>query len=285
MPDRIGEREDMTLEARQITVQIGRCPILQDISLSVVAGEVLAVIGPNGAGKSTLLKVLSGDLAPSQGDVWMNGKPLDAWQRKERAQMRAILPQNASLTFAFTVLEVALIGRTPHIQGRERPLDYAIARAALEAAGVLALQDRLYTTLSGGEKQRVQLARILAQIWTETTMQTRFLLLDEPTNSLDLSHQHSTLDIARQFARQGVGVLAILHDLNLAAQYADRILVLKDRGCLASGTPYQVLTPTIIQQAFDMLVMVSPHPCYNCPLVIPVPIAQTQHSIQLEILS
>lgn len=259
----------MKLEARNISVHIHQRPILNDVSLGIEAGKVVAVVGPNGAGKSTLLKVLSGDLIPTSGGVWMNDQPIAAWDKRLRAQHRAVLPQSSSLAFAFTALEIVLMGRTPHIIGAERPQDAEIACEALEAAGVLHLQDRLYPTLSGGEQQRVHLARVLAQIWAGD--QPRYLLLDEPTNNLDLAHQHTTLEVACAFARRGVGVLAILHDLNLAAQYADHILVLKNGAMLASDTPNNVLTPAIIQQAFDIPVMVSEHPCYNCPLVIPIP--------------
>lgn len=267
---------DVSLRAEQITVQIDGNTLVEDVSLTIQPGEVLAVIGANGAGKSTLLKVICGDMTPVSGGVWLDDVPLSAWRKRDVAKRRAVLPQSSSLGFAFTALEVALMGRTPHIKGGESAHDFAVARQALAAARVAHLEERIYTTLSGGERQRVQLARVLTQIWDGDG--ERYLLLDEPTNNLDLSHQHATLDIARWFAGQGVGVLTILHDLNLAAQYADRILVMKEGQRLAEGQPQKVLTPEIIRQAFDVPVMVQVHPCFNCPLVIALPATQTAQS-------
>ncbi len=259
----------MALEGQRLTYRIGAKTLVENVSLKVEPGEVVAVVGANGAGKSTLLKLLSGDLHPAQGDVLLAGKPLRQWHKRELARARAILPQASSLSFGFSALEVALMGRSPHIQGIERAEDLAIVHSALAAAHVEHLAQRSYLTLSGGEQQRVQLARVLAQIWEATG--ARFLLLDEPTNNLDLAHQHGTLGIASDFARRGVGVLAILHDLNLAAQYADHILIMKGGRMLAYGTPNAVLTQAAIRDAFDMSVIIASHPSLGCPLVIPEP--------------
>ena len=260
------------IEARHLRVNVGRSKaLLDDVSLNVCAGEVLAVVGPNGAGKSTLRKALCGDLRPSRGEVLMNGRPLADWSLMERARTRAVLPQDSTLNFPFTVFEVVLMGRTPHVRGAEGARDYEIAREALEAVEAGHLKERLYPTLSGGERQRAQLARVLAQIWEPHPDHARYLLLDEPTSNLDLSHQHSTLEIARRFAREGVGVLVVLHDLNLAALYADRIVMLKDGRAIASGTPAEVLTRETIKDTFAMPVLVIKHPGSDHPLVIPTP--------------
>lgn len=266
----------MTLFAEGLTVQIGDKALIEDIALTLLPGEILAVVGPNGAGKSTLLKVLAGEMQPSWGYVCIENRNLSAWRKRELARLRAVLPQASTLAFGFLAQEVVLMGRTPHLSGGESCEDHAIVAAAMHMTRTDHLIDRVYTTLSGGERQRVQLARVLAQIWEGDA--PRYLLLDEPTNNLDLSHQHGTLTIARQFAERGVGVLAVLHDLNLAAQYADRVLVLQAGQSLAEGSPDVVFTPEIIQQTFDLPVMVQPHPCYNCPLIIPMPhfVAQTQ---------
>jgi iron complex transport system ATP-binding protein len=257
------------LVAQQLWVTVGRHTLLADVSLSLAPGEVLAVVGPNGAGKSTLLKALCGDLPPARGEVWLEGQRLSAWSPRTRAQIMAVLPQDATLAFPFTALEVVLMGRTPHLRGHETARDGEIARLALEAAGVEHCTHRLYPTLSGGERQRVQLARILAQVWEAPPTGARYLLLDEPTASLDLAHQHSTLATARDFANDGVGVLAIVHDLNLAAQYAARIMVLHQGRHLASGPPSEVLTSEMIQTAFALSALVLPHPTLGCPLVVP----------------
>jgi len=260
----------VSLEARQISVTIGKARLLDEVSLCLEAGRLVAVLGANGAGKSTLLKALSGDIAVSAGTVLLDGRALSEWRPAEIARRRAVLPQDSTLNFPFSAFEVALMGRMPHCKGIEGERDRQIAQAALERAGVAEVAQRSYTTLSGGERQRVQLARVLAQIW-ECGEQTCFLLLDEPTSSLDLAHQHSTLAVARQFAEQGVGVLAILHDLNLAARYADYILILKTGRVLAEGTPQATLTTEIIEAAFETPVVVMPHPKFDCPLIVPIP--------------
>lgn len=259
------------LTAWEVTVHIADRPLVKSVTLSVVPGEVLVLLGPNGAGKSTLLKALIGERVPTSGTVQMNAKSLTSWSLKQRARRRAVLPQHSNVSFPFTAFEVVLMGRSPH-GGGESATDQRIAWQALATAEVDHLSERLYPTLSGGERQRVQLARVLAQIWQPlATHEPRYLLLDEPTANLDLPHQHTTLRLARQFARQEVGVLAVLHDLNLAAEYADRVAVLR-QGCLeAKGTPVEVLTPVILNRAFDMPVMVIPHPVLGCPLVVPVP--------------
>jgi iron complex transport system ATP-binding protein len=257
------------IEARALQVAIGPKLLLDGVSLEVRAGETVAVVGPNGAGKSTLRKVLCGDMQPTGGEVLMDQKPLAEWPLTQRARVRAVMGQDSTLSFPFTVLEVVLMGRSPHLKGAESQHDYEIARDALEAVEATHLEERLYPTLSGGERQRVQLARVLAQIWEAHNGDSRYLLLDEPTSNLDLSHQHSTLEVARSFAREGVGVLVILHDLNLAAQYADRLLMLKDGKLIASGNPQTVLTREIIEETFAIPVIVTQHPHLDCPLVLP----------------
>lgn len=262
----------MTLEGSCLAFRIGGKALVEDVSLIVAPGEIVAIVGANGAGKSTLLRLLSGDARPERGSVTLQNKPLSQWHKRDLARSRAVLPQTSLLGFGFSALEVVLMGRSPHIQGIERPADYAIARAALAAARVEHLAERSYLTLSGGEQQRVQLARVLAQIWEDTG--ARYLLLDEPTNNLDLAHQHVTLAIAADFARHGVGVIAILHDLNLAAQYADHVLVMSAGRALAYGRPNTVFTPALIREAFDMAVTILPHPSLDCPLVIAEPQAR-----------
>lgn len=260
----------MTLAAQAVTVRVSGKTLLQDVDISVCAGEIVALVGPNGAGKSTLLRVLSGDVVPQDGTVYMSEQPLAKWRLADRARVRGILAQSSSLNFAFTVLQVVLMGRGPHARGRETRKDYEIVRAALDAAEIHHLENRLYTTLSGGERQRVQLARVLAQIWEAQPGQTRYLLMDEPTNNLDLNHQHRTLQIARKFAHEGVAVLVILHDLNLAAQYADQIVLLKQGVVTATGSPHDVLTADNIEAAFAMSVMVTQHPLLDSPLIVPI---------------
>jgi iron complex transport system ATP-binding protein len=261
----------MTLAAEFVTVRIGGRALLDDVSLAVAPGEIVAVAGENGAGKSTLLRVLAGDIKPRQGRAVMNGRPLDAWPLSERARLRAVLPQDTAVAFGFSALDVVLLGRYPHCDGAPGSRDEAISRDALARLDVAHLADRDVTTLSGGERARVHLARVLTQLDDDTPKQ-RYLLLDEPTASLDLAHQHLALGLARELAaKRGVGVLAVLHDLNLAAQYADRIFLLKQGRVVASGVPEAVLSEALVSFAFSVRALVIPHPANGRPLVVAAP--------------
>ncbi len=181
------------LAARHLYVRVGTQTLLDDISLSIRLGQVTAVVEPNGAGKSTMVRVLGGEWAPSQGEVVLEDRSLYRWPRRERARRLAVLPQQSTLSFPFTVLDVVLMGRTPHMRGTESANDIAIAQAALAEVELSGFVDRLYPSLSGGERQRVPYARILAQLWEAPLSGSRYLLLDEPTASLDLAYQHQVL--------------------------------------------------------------------------------------------
>jgi len=252
------------LRAHNLQIQRGRKTVLDEVTLQLEAGEVLGVLGPNGAGKSTLLGALCGELAASAGEVLLDGKRLHDWARSQRAQRLAVLPQVSTLDFAFRVEEVVGMGRLPYQSGRVR--DEEIIAAALAAADAGHLSGRSYLALSGGERQRVHLARVLAQLWPGQAGQT--LLLDEPTSMLDPLHQHTTLQAVREFADRGAAVLVILHDLNLAARYCDRILLLENGRPLALDTPEQVLQPDTLQAVFGLEVLVQPHPERGHPLII-----------------
>ncbi len=241
------------LEADQVDFTIGRKALLADASLTLAPGEFVAVVGPNGAGKSTLLRLLAGEIRPSCGAIHLDRKPLAAWNRRALARRRAVLPQSSSLSFPFTVGEVALLGRAPHTGGVETALDRAVVRHALEAVGVGELAERVYPSLSGGERQRVHLARVLAQLMAAPGQYAPgFLLLDEPVTSLDPRHQHAALALARSYVAAGGGALAILHDVNLAARYADRAIVLANGRIVANGTPAEALAPEVISPVFEM---------------------------------
>ena len=249
------------LEARGLSVIVGRNALLTDVSLELHAGEVLAVVGENGAGKSTLLRVLSGELRPSSGSVTLAGKAVNSYSALELARRRAVLSQDNAVSFSFTALEVAQMGRHPHGQVRSSQ----IALEALKLCDAAHLENRVFATLSGGERQRVQLARTLTQVWD---VPDAVLLLDEPTSQLDIKHQHETLRMARQVAQRGAAVLVILHDLNLAGISADRIVMLSSGRVVASGAPWDVLTADRIGRVFGASVSVIPHPETNQPLIV-----------------
>ena len=253
------------LKANHITVEIDGKKIVDDVSVELAAGEVVAICGPNGAGKSTLLRVLSGELKPSSGDVKIEGRQLEAWSVKELATTRALLHQQSLLSFPFSVREVVAMGRFPY---EEDPQHDAVVTACLERVDMLSMASRIYTTLSGGEKQRVQMARVLAQL-TSDDDRKKVLLLDEPTSALDLPHQDATLAIAADYARKHqYAVAVVLHDLNLAASWADRIVFLSDGRLSAEGTPSTVITPEIIRSIYGLDTHIMTHPDTERPVVL-----------------
>ena len=241
------------IRAENVTVRIGRKNLLDGVHAEVRPGHITALIGPNGAGKSTLIAVLSGERRPENGHVTLEGLPMASWPALALARRRAVLLQGTTLDFAFTVEDVVELGRLP-FAGTPRQLDDARAvAAACRLAGVDGFRTRAYQTLSGGEKQRVQFARALAQLWQRpgASSEARFLLLDEPTSALDLRHQRIVLDAARRLAAEGVGVLAALHDLNLAAAYADDVVMLRDGHVVAVGPKGAVMTEALLGRCFD----------------------------------
>ncbi|MDR3418976.1 MAG: heme ABC transporter ATP-binding protein [Nevskia sp.] len=249
------------LTAHEVSCRVDGSDLLRRVSLEIVPGKVHALLGRNGAGKSTLLKVLSGELHPQAGQVLLNGRPLGAWTPRQRARQRAVLAQGDPLRFGFKAAEVVELGR--YASPRHRPeQERAIVAEALAMAEATELSGRRYTTLSGGERARVQLARVMAQIWdapepgdAELGDGSRYLLLDEPTASLDLGHQHSCLSqVCRFAAARGVGVLVVLHDPNLALRYADHATLL-DRGCVVGqGLTRELLDPDLLERTYGVKV-------------------------------
>ncbi|PDW02401.1 heme ABC transporter ATP-binding protein [Candidatus Viridilinea mediisalina] len=255
------------LEARALSYQVAGHVLLRTVQMRVAPGELLALVGPNGAGKSTLLSLLAGDLQPSAGEVWLDGEPLAQLSTQAQALRRAVLRQRMGVALPFTAYEVALMGRHPHVRGGlESPTDHALTREALGQTEMLPQAERIVPTLSGGEQARVGLARVLAQ-------QAPLLLLDEPTAALDLRHQHKALQIARTLTTAGGAAIAVLHDLNLAALYADRIGILHQGTLVACGTPWEVLSADLLQTVYTVDLMVLPHPRLAVPLVLTLPSA------------
>lgn len=244
------------LSLKGVSFSYGDGLALRDVDLRVEAGEMVACIGPNGSGKTTLLKVASGVLRPLQGQVHLDGQDIGGLGRRQVAQRMAVVPQTFHMPLAFTVAEMVLLGRTPFIKALAGPgeRDFQGVRRALALAGVEALGGRPFNELSGGERQKAILAMALAQ-------EPRALLLDEPTAHLDIHHQVEIMGLVQRLNReQGLTVLAALHDLNLAALYFPRLVLLRGGQILADGPPARVLTREAIAEAFSAQVLVGEHP-------------------------
>jgi len=252
------------LKIQSLSVSYGSRRILHDVSLDVQNGEVLALIGPNGAGKSTLIRAVSG-VIPYTGHVRTNGDDFISLSPIQRAKYIATVPQAVSMPPAYTVWETVLLGRTPYLGflGQPSQKDEEIARQSLQRVSALPFADRRVGELSGGEQQRVLLARALCQ-------STPILLLDEPTAHLDLQYQVGLLELVTELAhKDNLAVLVALHDLNLAAHYADRIALMVAGNIKAMGTPKEVLLPELIEEAYCLPVQVVKHPFLDIPLVLP----------------
>jgi len=241
--------------------------VLHNINLSIRAGEIVGLLGPNGSGKTTLIKLVSGILKPNQGEIKLNGSSLSQLTRKSIARSLAVVPQQFHIPFAFTVSEVVTLGRIPFLKAfaEESEADRRFVANALELVGISELEERRFDELSGGERQKVILAMALAQ-------QPKLLLLDEPTAHLDISHQVEILELVKRLnLEQGLTVIAAMHDLNLAALYFDRLILLKEGRVWADGTPAQVLTEARIKEVFSALVTVEPHPVTGVPHIVVTP--------------
>ncbi|MEU9057063.1 heme ABC transporter ATP-binding protein [Streptomyces sp. NPDC048384] len=252
---------DTLAEAENLHVRLGTRPVLHGVSVTVRAGEVLALVGPNGAGKSTLLSALAADLPAAEGVVRIHGRPAGDWSAPELALRRAVLPQSASLSFPFAVEEVVRMGRAPWAAVHPDGDDRAVAEA-MAATEVTEFAVRPFSALSGGERARVALARVLAQ-------RAPLLLLDEPTAALDLKHQELVLRLCRERARAGDAVVVVLHDLGLAAAYAHRVAILRAGRVAADGPPAEVFSDRLLSEVYDQPVEVLPHPRTGEVLVTP----------------
>jgi len=259
------------IEAVNIAAGYGDRTVLRGIDLRVRAGEMVGLIGPNGSGKSTLLRVLSAGLRPSAGSVHLDGEDILALRSRDIALRLAFVPQSEPAVFDFPVRDVVLMGRHAHVRGLggETSADFEAAARAMAAADILDLADRPVTALSGGEHRRVLIARALAQ-------QAPTLLLDEPVAHLDITHQVEILALARRMAnRDSVAVLAALHELNLAAEFCDRLVLLSDGKVLAEGTPDDVLTVDLLERAYGAALQVGHSPASGKPMVLPLPAPDT----------
>lgn len=260
-------------EIAAASVRIKTATLLDNLSLTIRNGETVAIVGPNGAGKSTLMRVLSGDLSPTSGSVRLKGRKLSDYRPEELADNRAVLSQHVQVNFPFTVDEIVRMGGSRHPAATVDP----IVRAALEEADLTTFVDRQVPTLSGAEQQRAHFARVIVQLaGGELRGGLGALLLDEPTSSLDLRHQLNLLESATRRARAGTAVIAVLHDLNLAARFAERIILLKQGRLVADGSPQATITVASLREVFGIEAEIAVTPA-GLPYVLPHTMVSTRH--------
>jgi len=255
------------IKAEHLEYAYARTAVLKDISFAVSEGEFFVIIGPNGSGKTTLLKILSGIHKPQSGSVVIDGNPLQTYSRKSLARAVAYVPQMIQTDFPFTVREVVLMGRSPHLGmlGLEAQEDLDLAEEAMGITGVGHLANRRLSQLSGGECQRVYIARAICQ-------QTNIIILDEPTASLDLAHQVRIMDLMEKLKKeQGITVVMVSHDINLAAMYGTRVLLLKEGRLLHLGLPQEVMTFETLEDAYGCRLLVDASPLGRFPRITLVP--------------
>ena len=241
------------LNVNQVSYKVKERYLVEQVSLKLSPGECMVVMGANGAGKSTLLKMIAGSLHPASGSVFFNGKDLRSYKADQLARQRAVLSQHYHINFPVTAREVAMMGRYPYFSSTPRKTDETIVSEAMERMQVTALADREYNTLSGGEAQKIQMCRVLAQIHPEeNSSEPRMLLLDEPVSHLDIKYQHQLLAAAKDLCKQGTGVFAVLHDINLALKFADHILFMKNGKLVAQISSGNEITPSLLNEVFDV---------------------------------
>ncbi|MGA8942625.1 MAG: heme ABC transporter ATP-binding protein [Thermoactinomyces sp.] len=252
------------LKATGLVKKLGQQLVLKGISLEARAGEMLGIIGPNGSGKSTLLSILSGEEKPDQGSVWLQGRPLHAYSMQERARQLAVLTQEQVSDLSFTAEEIVLMGRHPYHRSffGPTPEDEQIVSRVMEETETQRMKHHRFAELSGGERQRVSIARVMAQ-------EPKLLMLDEPTTYLDVHYQLAVLDRLKRWQKNSLlTVIIVLHDLNLAAQYCDSLLVLKDGRQVRYGTVRQVIEPRLVEEVYGIKPVIVSHPILHIPQVL-----------------
>lgn len=254
------------IEVDNITVQLGSQKIIKDLSMTVEPGSFFVLLGANGAGKSTLLKTMAAHYSPVKGSISFKGSPLTEWNEHSLAKHRSVLSQQIVMTFSMKVIEVVLLGRYPYLEGKASGIkDVAIAYEVLDLMGLARQAEMDIMKLSGGQQQRVHIARVLAQIWTHTAENPAVIFLDEPTSSLDIVYQQLLFQLLqKRCVTHGLTVITVLHDMNLAAQYASHIALLKQGELVKMGLVEEVLTEEWIKETFGVSAFIQRHPILNC---------------------
>jgi iron complex transport system ATP-binding protein len=256
------------LKTEGISFNIGRKQILKHVSAEFKPGEFNMILGPNGSGKSSFLKIFSGEINKFYGAVFYDNRKIKEIKKEELAKKRAVMSQQADLGFPLLVEEVVMMGRYPHFTFNPNKKDILICNEVIERMNLAEFKQRNYLTLSGGEKQRVQYARVLAQIWEKPSEGYRYLFLDEPLNSLDISYQHEFLQVAVELIKDRTVLIAVMHDINLAAHYADNLFFFKEGELIIQGRPRDILTENVIERVFNVKTRVIENPVTGKPLVV-----------------
>jgi iron complex transport system ATP-binding protein len=256
------------LRTENISFSVGKKQILRNVSASFLPGEFNMILGPNGSGKSSFLKIFSGEINRFQGTVLYEDKKIKELRKEELAKKRAVMSQQADLGFPLLVEEVVMMGRYPHFTFNPNKKDITICSEVIERMNLVEFKERNYLTLSGGEKQRVQYARVLAQVWEKPTDSYRYLFLDEPLNSLDISYQHEFLQVAVELIKDHTVLIAVMHDINLAAHYADNLFFFKEGELVVHGKPKDILSAAMIEKVFNIKTTLIENPVTGKPLII-----------------
>jgi iron complex transport system ATP-binding protein len=254
------------LKARQIDYKHKEFFILNDVSVSLNYGEFLAIVGPNGAGKSSLLSILANEVKQGKKEIMFKNKNISDWEVRELSLHKAKFSQHNSNEIPLQVKDVVMMGRYPYFDSQPGKEDFEAMNKLMYETDVYHLKERDYNTLSGGEKQRVHLSRVMAQL--ENEIEQKLVFLDEPLNNLDVKHQYKALEIIKKFTQNANSAIVVLHDLNLAAQFADKILLMKSGKVSAYGTPEEVFTSENISQAYNFPCTICPHPVNANPMII-----------------
>jgi len=254
------------IKAHQINYLHKDFHILEGVDVSLGYGEFLAIVGPNGAGKSSLLSVLANEIKQEKQKILFKDKSIEDWEVKELSKHKSKFSQHNSNEIPLEVKDVVMMGRYPYFDSQPHKEDLEAMNKLMYETDVYHLKDREYNTLSGGEKQRVHLSRVMAQL--ENEIAHKLVFLDEPLNNLDIKHQYKALEIIKKFTKKANSAIVVLHDLNLAAQFADKILLMKSGKVSAYGTPEEVFTAETISQAYNFPCTICGHPITNNPMII-----------------